>query len=830
MAKKNDALQKKWSKLNDLKKLMLQIMAALSDKGADTQAVALVAQAMTGDETVEKRFARNLRDLDKQEVWFTGSGAKSRRKLRAPVRKALVEWRSETPDWPLRFPEVIFDALSLAARDDVQAACLGLTEGVDMRRQKYAQHIADLYPDLIELRAAEAAAVLAMYYAFSQNSNEYVRWRKRFAEWVEFTPLPQTPLLFLGATDELQYFQTEDNILGYYNGRFSDADVLRSESEGEYWDLTRADALAEYLQDVVPGDQASVYCALTLRALAAGPAWYSERDPQVARERLGAYGPAFRALPLTPEPHYQTLARRTSMLTDLFCPLAALVEDYFGEFGPGCRYLFEKAAELATAYDYHGMKQYDLTRRFVAAVVERQYTISHGYVFGNGPELVPFGAEGTGEDRALAVRNAYATFLPRQLEALKHYRYQANYVAARFNGLLKERPKTEPGEWLKTVYLKGAEMRAAAERRYFFARADQLLADEGLSPEDLADEGGGFYALVNMELAKTETLVDPEGALELARGFAALHGARSLEAREFMQRQLVDFYLDIGLPFSGLRALDEWRTITGNSASNPILRALQIEAAAKRAECFASAGRTAEAGEAWPEAFAAFAKEPREAKSAPEILACVWKFLELLERAALHDFVPDVGPGLAALEQALPAFDGGGIVIPALRAKTYLMLCRVSDFVEAKEKSIIAGLVAADRFFTDEWSAALRSKYDAPAKTSPESDPMLYEAHRILGALKDKGLRELAGRYAPRRLTQAALAVAAASAKHSEPILDMVLRDSPRDRSVSFHGQWVIDKALEEIRKDWPPLVAEAESALWDARYNRSVYRDMRRL
>ncbi len=146
MAKKNDPLQQKWSKLNDLKKLTLQIMAALSGKGADTQAVAVVAQALTGDETVEKRFAENLAELDKQDVWFSKSGAKTRRKLRAPVRKALVEWRDQTPDWPLRFPEVIFDALSLMARDDLQAACLGLATGVVMRRQKPMQ-IANVQTD-----------------------------------------------------------------------------------------------------------------------------------------------------------------------------------------------------------------------------------------------------------------------------------------------------------------------------------------------------------------------------------------------------------------------------------------------------------------------------------------------------------------------------------------------------------------------------------------------------------------------------------------------------------------------------------------------------------
>ena len=346
MAPKNDALRKRWSKLNDLKKLTLQILAALSDKGAETEAVAVIAQALTGDPTVENRFARNLRDLDKKDVWFAKSGAKSRRKLAAPARKAVVEWRDETPGWPLRFQEQLFDALSLMARDDIQAAAFGMTDGRDMRRQKYARHIADLYPDLLELRAVEAAAVLAMYYGFSENEKEYARWRDAFAEWVEFTPLPQTPMLFLGATRELQPFAAGRDIFGF--GGHTPPEALLPETEVEDWDLARADALAEYLQDVAPGDQASAYCALTLRALAALPAWHSEREPQVARERLGAYGTALLQLrgPVIAEPPFQTLARRRSMLQDLFCPLAAKVEDYFGEFGPARHYLFEMNALL----------------------------------------------------------------------------------------------------------------------------------------------------------------------------------------------------------------------------------------------------------------------------------------------------------------------------------------------------------------------------------------------------------------------------------------------------------------------------------------------------
>lgn len=809
MAKKGtEALREQWQALDDDPKLMLQILAALSDKGVEDAALIGAAAAFTEDPFIEFRLKESLWQLQADaETWFVQSKGPGVRKLRANARKAINAWQDETPHWPMLHTERLFDAISLMARDDLQSALDNIWAARAFNKQKYIRQLEFLYPELLQLRAAEAAALLALYYGFDNNRKKYAAWREAFSEWVEHAPLPQTPLLFLGILPDVQRDGAGYDFFRHF--QINKQETMTAESEPEAWDAARAEALAEYLRGVTPGDQASDYCALTLRALAARPAWYSSAPPDIARERLGDYGPVINRLPVLPDPPFDKGARRQSMMLDLFAPLAARIEDYFGETGPGCRYVCSAVGKLRVAFNHHEDEDESLAFRYRTALEEIRFYIEADGDFNCGWPLIPFDLDGGGAEVVRTLRAAYPDWLGRRREKLDQS--DAKTLEKQAAALRGADAPDELAQRLEAAFKFIGPYHQPANRRYFFALADQILSESKVNLMDLPLRARKLRTEVGFEIAKVELLLDPEAGFELARGFAEWHGAESPEARAYMLTRLAEFCRTNGFPGRARRVLAEWQEHAAALPDAPELRARRADVMLFRAECLAETGRAAETADEWQAAVDFIGDQAPRAETPAAAIALGWKLVGAAKRAGAVGAAPELREALAAVEDQIMTFEAGAAAIPGLRARVYL---EMSDNPRYNAGAIQNGLISAGAFIKDEWEALLEPGFLRARPLSGGGDDMLLAGNRYLGVLNDDLFHKYAARRPIRVLFQALIAVAATSrttllfpaATYADDgrFLEERLRQSARAR----------EKAAMEMRRGWSQSAKDLEQAI----------------
>lgn len=767
MAKNQDQFKEKWNKLSGLQKQLLQILAALSDKGAETDVLSALAGTLYAERPADRLFEQAWKDLDPgAEVWFTKTQRDAHRKLRAPARKLLPELRDETPGWPPRFHEKLFDGLALIASDAVHEAAAWYRDRLDLRNAKFFKHLAHLYPDLVELRAAEAAALLAAFYGFTNKAKEYAHWLGLYQEWTLGTPLPKTPLLFLGVH--------ENRLPGEYgvfymmrNGGQRDKQTLK-DLEQEPWTLENADALAEYLETVVPGETASVYQTLVLRALAARPAYEERDDLPEARRRLGDYDTLLNNLPDLPHDTQSGKRRRVALRADFYA-LALKLEDCADEVGPVSLLRHANLYEVEDPEDEGSLLDTfaQLAKGGMMDSPHRAQFRQVGRMIEELPddERIPVYRGGTGKT---AVANARAAF-PEVLKKLgkkcdgeiirKLDKFLSKAATARANGVLDE--------WLQDCgqnkrYLEQEEF--DAELQYLLLRADQEL--EKLDLDLTALDENELKAVVNLRLniAVAEEICGKlPDAFILARGYTEMLGATGEQVWQFAQTELAAFFSGLDYPGRAAATYRRWLDWADDqpASSGLIVRIAEIEV--KYFEMLLGAGRYAAAEQIAREELpqmliSAFG----QIEQIPALLACWVAYFSWIRGSAAIGVEPDYAPVQKAFERQLEELENGEFMILPLRLQPQLMLRAARA---ERPDQVAEGLLDALAYLKDDLPGKVAPEKRQAREIEPQDELLTVFALTMFSLQPDQAV-ELMEEYAPDLLLAALCLIELEKAEH----------------------------------------------------------------
>lgn len=764
MTKTQKEVVEKWGELTDLQKQLLQALAALAFTGAEIELANAAAGAFLGKLPDEKAAQKAWKALDADaKIWFVKNRSETHRKLRATALKMLTGLREETPGWTARSIEKIFDAFALLASDDLFAGAAGYRNRVALLKNEVFDHLYELRKPLSDLRFAETDALLASRYGLAEKKDRYEYWRDQFAARVAGTPLPQSPLLFLGLRPEL--FPNHPGVVFNLVKRMKKSHVWR-EMTAEQWDAEKAARLAEYNQTEVPGESASVNQTLVLLALAARPVYEEQDDLEEAARRLGKFELLLPDLPVLP-PAPGDKARLAFLRKD-FVPLAFALEDCAGEIGPATR-LRLRQPELATPQPteddedfFFGSGGAPLEVREAA----KQIFIEELERIGQKPApkprktvMAPLYRGGSGAEAVEKARAAYP-------EILKKVKKKCNAkIVKRADEFLRQIKEARADgvidNWLETISEKAGQMLdddLYAEYQYVLLQTDLVLVKVGVSMDELSPLGAEYACKLRMMTAWIELEVgETEHAFDLARGFAETLGAENERAWQTAQRELALFFGGNGYPGRAAAYYRRWLDWESDQPPSPELRHAKMEAVVEYASMLAKLRRFAAAERVCLETMPEVLLDSFAAIEEYGDLVYSWGgYAGWLTQTAALGVLPDYAPVMGAFESRLETMlDGqGAFVVPPLRLLTHLTLraARADD-----PQAVADGLLSISAYLRQELPEKVGADKLKPREIVLEEEPLLAFAATMF-ALEPEYAAHMAETY-PLDLMMAALCV-----------------------------------------------------------------------
>ena len=733
MAKTQDVVLEKWGKLSDLQQQLLQILATLSNKGAEIAVVEAAAAALRGEVPEEGALGGAWRKLDADaKVWFVKNPTETRRKLRAAARDTLPAMLEETPGWSPLWHDRVFDALALLASDEIFEVAVRCQHREKIRGSNVFRQLEALHPRLQGLRAAEAEALLAVQNGLVDKKAEHKEWNARFAERVGGAPLPQTPLLFLGVRPGVLP-PNEFNVFAFLP-RLNQH--VWTDLSPEPWDAEKAARLAEYMTQEAPGETASAYQILVLEALAARLVYEEADDLEEAARRLGNYGALLDELPELP-PAGPGGSRR-GVLREDFIPLAFSLEDSREEIGPATelrrsapeRSLSRQIEESDIFFGNDSLppEMLDMAREILASQLN-EAPETDLLKKSETPQL-PVYRGGTGPQAVARARAAYP-------EILKKLKKECDPETLNdIEGYLAELEEAGDGDalhqWLENGNAEAAELaenHMLREQQYLLLSADAELAKRGVALDDLSEPAAEQALKLRLAAAAIEMKAgELAHAFLLAAGFAEAAGAESERAWQIAQRELALFFKGNGYPGRAAVRLRRWLDWAEEQPASRELLPAKIETVVEYLENLSELGRYAVALRVCQDMLLEIVFEALgNIEEFTDLVYCWGCYSSWLSQSVSLGVLPDYAPVLEAFEKRLAEIDGSDwtFIVPPLRLITYLTLRPVTADGPAR---VYDGLISAYRFLREDLPRAVGEEKLRSRKVAFEEEPLIVFA------------------------------------------------------------------------------------------------------